>query len=110
MELTLREVPGFVPAWSFAAGSNPAERRGRSARRQALVALRLSFSRAAAELQGPEAARLQALVRQACEPIELWLLQAALATALSDDEVGEAHRRAMRQALAAVFSGSPLLA
>lgn len=103
MELTLREVPGFVPPWTFAACRDPQERRGRAERRRAFIDLRLCCGRAAAAVPGEWGLRLQAQVRQACEPIELWLLQSSLLAALPDDEAGRRHREAVAAALAACF-------
>lgn len=102
LNLTLREIPDFPPPWSYASAGHPGERRGRIAARRAFVDLKLSFTRAAAELADSYGHELQAQVRQACEPIELWLLRTALLTALPDERV-ESHRRAIELALGQVF-------
>lgn len=111
-ELTLREIPNFLPPWSYVCASRPAERRGHLAARQAFVALKLCFTRAAAEACGAAADELRQLVRQASEPIELWLLRGTLLAALPDDDDGRArqHRLAIEQALRRVYPSlaSPL--
>jgi len=102
MDLTLREIPDFPPPWSYASAGQPGERRGRIAARRAFVELKLCCTRAAAELGGPYGGQLQRQIRQACEPIELWLLRGALLTALPDERA-EPHRRAIELALDRVF-------
>lgn len=104
MQLTLREIPGFLPPWAYASAGRPDERRGRVAARRAFVELKLSFLRAAADLQGDIAHELQHRVRQACEPIELWLLRASILTALPGDcDRLEEHRLAMQTALDRIY-------
>lgn len=103
-ELTLREIPNFPPPWSYVCAQRPEERRGRMAARQAFVGLKLCFTRAAAEARGAAADELRRRVRQAGEPIELWLLRAPLLAALPDDmEQVEQHRLAIEQALRQVY-------
>lgn len=106
LQLTLREIPQFPPPWAFASAGRPDERRGRVAARRAFVALKLCFMRAAAEVTGETGLHLQQLVRQANEPIELWLIRSAVLAALMDDgEQLAEHRNAMREALAHAFPG-----
>ena len=106
--LTLREIPSFPPPWAYASvrGDPQAlrERRGRQAAQRALVELRLSFSRAAAEVRGAVGHQLQRLVREAAEPLDLWLLQPTLLDALPPDcPRAEQHGQAMAQGLAALL-------
>jgi hypothetical protein len=107
MDLTLREIPRFPPPWAFASSGRAEERRGRVLMRRAFVELKLVFMRAAADVPGPAGQQLQTRVRQAAEPIELWLLRAALLGALmfDDEERAADHREAMATALAQVFPG-----
>ncbi|MBA4344349.1 MAG: hypothetical protein C0423_19595 [Methylibium sp.] len=106
IELTLREIPNFPPPWSYVCAQRPEDRRGRLAARQAFVSLKLCFTRAAAEARGSASEELRRLVRQACEPIELWLLRAPLLAALPDDiDQVEQHRLAIEQALRQVYPG-----
>jgi hypothetical protein len=106
LHLTLREIPYFPPPWSFACAGRPNERRGRIALRQAFVELKLIFMRAASDVPGDTGRHLQTLVRQACEPIELWLIHGSLLAALPDEsEMGreQFHRGALRVALASSY-------
>jgi len=105
VQLTLREIPGFLPPWAYASAGQPGERRGRIAARRAFVDLKLSFMRAAAELPGERGAELQHLVRQACEPIELWLLRGCILAALPDEDIerNSQHRQSMQAALDSMF-------
>ncbi len=105
IELTLREIPDFPPPWSYVSANRPDERRGRMAARAAFCALKLCFSRAAADARGSVAEELRRRVRQANEPIDLWLLRTALLAALPDDqpERVDEHRHAMQQALSRVM-------
>lgn len=106
MDLTLREIPAFPPPWAFASTGRSEERRGRVAARRAFVALRLSFMRAAADVPGMAGEQLQRAVRQASEPIELWLLQTSLLAALPEGcERAPGHSLAMQDALAQVGPG-----
>lgn len=107
MDLTLRDIPHFPPSWAFASAGRPDERRGRLAARRAFVDLKLIFMRAAADVRGETGQQLQQSVRQASEPIELWLMRSAvLAALLGDEEANLAtHRQAMRDALAEAFPG-----
>lgn len=109
--LTLREIPQFPPPWAYACVGQPHERRGRVAARRAFVDLKLSFMRAAAQAPGETGRHLQQLVRQACEPIELWLIRSTLLAALPDEREDwdntAAHAQAMQQALAQAFPEIP---
>ncbi|MCV2357248.1 hypothetical protein LNV09_24145 [Paucibacter sp. B2R-40] len=105
LHLTLRDIPRFPPPWSYACAGRPDERRGRIALRRAFVELKLSFLRAAADVPGEIGSHLQTLVRQASEPIELWLLHTSLLAAMPcelDHELGRAqqHRHSLSTALA----------
>lgn len=111
--LTLRDIPSFPPPWAYASvrGDPQAlrERRGRLAAQRGLVALRLSFSRAAAEVGGATGQQLQRLVREAADALELWLLQPLLMDALPPDcPRAEQHDLAMAQDLAALLPSRQL--
>ncbi|MFY7867766.1 hypothetical protein [Roseateles sp.] len=107
MQLTLREIPHFPPPWAYACAGRPDERRGRIAVRKAFVALKLTFTRAAAEVSGEIGQSLQSIVRQASEPIELWLIRSTLLAALPlDSERANDHRLAVLDALSQVYPGS----
>ncbi len=100
MELTLRDIPHFPPPWAFACTAQSDERRGRIAARRSFVALKLCFMRAAAELRGVHGEHLQTLIRQASEPIELWLIRGSLLAALSRmGETGLMHSARVQLAL-----------
>lgn len=104
--LTLREIPSFQAPWAYACAGQPHERRGRMVARRAFVELKLCFMRAAAQAPGETGQQLQQLVRQAAEPIELWLIRTAVLAALpADNNEAAQHAQAMREALAGVFPG-----
>ncbi|MCV2371202.1 hypothetical protein [Roseateles oligotrophus] len=108
LHLTLREIPRFPPPWSYACAGRPDERRGRIALRQAFVQLKLTFLRAAADVPGEIGKHLQTLVRQASEPIELWLIHGSLLAAIPcdlEDSLGQAqqHRQSLLTALASSY-------
>ncbi|WIV99862.1 MULTISPECIES: hypothetical protein [Roseateles] len=104
MELTLRDIPHFPPPWAFACTAQTDERRGRIAARRSFVALKLCFMRAAAELRGVSGEHLQTLVRQASEPIELWLIRGSLLAALERaGESGLMHSDRLKEALHAAL-------
>lgn len=104
MELTLRDIPAFLPPWAFACVGQAQDRRSRQGARRHFVELKLCFTRVAAELQGPQGLALQERVRQAAEPIELWMLHTTLVASLPLDHLrGEHHRQAMQEALDRVF-------
>lgn len=104
MELTLRDIPHFPPPWAFACTAQSDERRGRIAARRSFVALKLCFMRAAAELRGVHGEHLQTLIRQASEPIELWLIRGSLQSALARaGEAGLMHSERLQEALNEAF-------
>lgn len=109
MELTLREIPLFPPPWAYACAGKPDERRGRVAARRAFVELKLAFMRAVHDVPGEAGLILQQQVRQASEPIELWLIRSAVLAALPEaDELhdgAESHCRAMQRSLTSIFPG-----
>ncbi len=110
LQLTLREIPHFPPPWSYACAGRPDERRGRIALRRAFVDLKLSFMRAAADVPGDMGRHLQTLVRQAAEPIELWLIHGSLLAALpreleTEPGLSQRHRHALLAAMASSYPG-----
>ncbi|MCH7344975.1 hypothetical protein LZ017_16460 [Pelomonas sp. CA6] len=109
MTLTLRSIPDFPPPWAYASVRFPqaslSDRRGRAQAREHFLALKLACSRAAAELQGPGAGELQARIRTAGEPIELWVLSHPLLEALPTEcPRAERHRADIDQLLCAFAS------
>lgn len=105
LTLTLRDIPNFPPPWAFASLSSQGDRRGRSSRvRQTFVELKLVCTRIAAEVTGQQGAELQRQVRQACEPIELWMLRGVLLAALPEHcELALVYRADMELAIARAF-------
>jgi hypothetical protein len=105
LTLTLRDIPDFPPPWAFASLSGMGERRGRSSRmRQTFVELKLVCTRIAAEVPGSQGIELQRQVRQACEPIELWMLRSTLLSALPEHcELALVYRADMEIAMARAF-------
>jgi hypothetical protein len=108
LHLTLREIPRFAPPWSYACAGRPDERRNRIALRRAFVSQKIAFMRAAADVPGEIGRHLQMLIRQANEPIELWLLHASLLAAIPsdlDENLGRAqeHRDSLLAALASNY-------
>ena len=106
IELTLREIPRLPAALELCL-RQPARRAARPhgcpsglLRAQALLQPRRRRT-----ARGSLADELRRRVRQANEPIDLWLLRTALLTALPDDqpERAEEHRLAMQQALSRVM-------
>jgi hypothetical protein len=85
----------------------PDERIARIAARRAFVELKLSFMRAAADIDGPEGALLQRQVRRASEPVHLWRLRAAvLASLRAHHERTPVHRLELRRQLDSIFADS----
>ncbi|MDM4764958.1 hypothetical protein [Pelomonas sp. SE-A7] len=102
--LTLREIPNFPPPWAFASLGGGQERRGRNRMREAFVHLKLACTRIAAEVPGLLGLELQRQVRQACEPIELWMLRGALLQALPPEcECAEVYKADIELAMAKAF-------
>ncbi|MDN3921782.1 hypothetical protein [Roseateles violae] len=110
MQLTLREIPQFLPPWAYASAGRPDERRGRLAARRSFVEQKLVFMRAAARVAGPLGQALQQQLRQASEPIELWLLRSKLLDALLADEEDrlDPQRQQMCDALDSAFAETEL--
>lgn len=90
--------PGALPQ----AFGMPGDRSARLAARRAFVALKLSFLEA---LQGEAGtAWLQAQVRSAEEPVDLWLLRAPVFAALAgSDATHRGRRQLLRRSLDSVF-------
>lgn len=105
MTLTLRDIPNFPPPWAFASLGGQSERRDhRSRMRQTFIELKLVCTRIAAEVPGAQGAELQRQVRQACEPIELWMLRSTLLAALPEHcELALVYRADMEIAMARAF-------
>lgn len=93
MELTLREIPDFLPPWSYAClGAERRDLARRTAARRAFVQLKLGFTRAAALVGGPTGAALQRQICHASEPLELWMLQGRLLAALPEESAQQQAR------------------
>ncbi len=74
------------------------------AARRAFVALKVAFAEAVVEIPGESAAWLQEQVRLAEEPVDLWLLRAAVLGALSGpDPMRRLQRQRLRRALEVMF-------
>lgn len=69
----------------------PGDREARLAARRAFVALKLDFTAALADM--PEAGWLQARVRHAEEPLDLWRLRAPVFAAIGGADAGYRQRR-----------------
>jgi hypothetical protein len=69
----------------------PHDRLAQLAARRAFVELKHTFLRTVAPLQGPRAAWLQHQVRLAEEPVDLWLLRAAVFAELPQGGEGRAE-------------------
>jgi len=80
----------------------PGDRGARTAARRAFVELKLDFLAALADV--PTAAWLQAQVRSAEEPVDLWLLRAPVFAALAGADPDYRRRRQqLRRGLDSVF-------
>jgi len=91
------------------AGGMPADRLARIAARRAFVALKLSFLYVVDGLDGH--GELQARVRRAEEPIELWALRAPVFAALTGEQARQrSHRQLLNRSLESMFpAASPQL-
>lgn len=92
----------FSPGAALPEGGLPGDRGARLAARQAFVALKHSFVSA---LQGqPGSEWLQAQVRAAEEPVDLWLLRGPVFAVLTGTDAERRQRRqALRRSLDSVF-------
>ena len=75
---------------SFADGGMPQDRAARIAARRAFVEMKLLFLRATAPLEDRKGEWLRHQVRQATDPLDLWLLRGPVLRALSVDD--QRHR------------------
>lgn len=78
----------------------PLERGARLAARRAFVELKQTFLEALADV--PDASWLRSQVRNAEEPVDLWLLRGPVFDALAGT-VHRQHRRALRRGLDSIF-------
>jgi len=92
----------FTPDASLPGAGLPGDRRALFAARQSFVALKLAFLDALESVGGQEAAWLRAQVRSAEEPVDLWLLRAAVFAAIAGPERRPA-RQTLRRALDMLF-------
>lgn len=82
----------------------PQDRHARIAARRSFVALKHRFMAAVAELYGERADWLRYQVRQAQDPVDLWLLRGAVFLALErEGPAAERTQRELRRQLDAVF-------
>ncbi|MFN0185572.1 MAG: hypothetical protein ACKVQR_17305 [Aquabacterium sp.] len=81
----------------------PIERLARLAARRTFVAMKMLFIDAVAGLAGERSAWLRHQVRQADDPIDLWLLRGLVFEALPDDGSGRHHRQMLERILQQVF-------
>jgi hypothetical protein len=85
----------------------PNERIARIAARRAFVELKMTFMRAAADIDGSLGERLRRQVRHASEPVQLWRLRAAVLAALrANHERTPVHRVELRRQLDSIFADS----
>ena len=92
----------FTPDAGLAGAGLPGDRTAILAARHALLALKLAFLDALESVGGQEAAWLRSQVRSAEEPVDLWLLRAAVFAAIAGPERRHA-RQALRRALDGLF-------
>ncbi len=87
----------------------PHDRLARIAARRAFVELKTTFQRAVDPLQGKRGEWLKYQVRQAEEPVDLWLLRAAVFAALPEgDERAQAERRELQRGIESLFPDSAM--
>ncbi len=85
----------------------PQDRMARLAARRVFVDLKADFIAAVAYLGGAQGDWLRAQVRAAEEPVDLWLLRAAVMQALSQrDEATLSWRRKLKRSLEQIFPDS----
>ena len=85
----------------------PQDRHARIAARRAFVELKQRFMSAVASLSGMRGDWLRYQVRQAHEPVDLWLLRSAVFDALAQhDHYHRRTRNELRRALDSVFPDS----
>jgi hypothetical protein len=105
---TPREGPALpAPRDYTPAAATPADRLAALSARRAFVALKLTFLEAAAALQGEQMQWLREQVRAAEDPVDLWLLRAALFSGLAGaDPDRKRLRRRLRRAIEGMY-GEP---
>jgi hypothetical protein len=92
----------FTPSAGMPGIGLPGDRDTRIAARGAFVALKLSFLQSLCDASGADWLRAQ--VRSAEQPVDLWLLRAAVFDALAGtDSVHRGRRQALRRALDSMF-------
>jgi hypothetical protein len=85
----------------------PHDRLARIAARRVFVDLKADFMAAVADLSDMHGEWLRAQVRAAEEPVDLWLLRAAVLQALNQrDEAARSWRRKLRRSLEQIFPDS----
>ena len=95
-----------APAWLPGAGL-PQDRHARIAARRCFVALKHRFMAAVAELDGQRADWLRFQVRQAQDPVDLWLLRGLVFEALdSEGPAAERTQAELSRVLDSVFPDS----
>jgi hypothetical protein len=92
----------FTPDAGVPGAGLPGDRNALLAARRALFDLKLAFLDALDSVGGQEAAWLRSQVRHADEPVDLWLLRAAVFAAIAGPERRPA-RQALRRALDGLF-------
>jgi hypothetical protein len=92
-------VSGPPAGWGL-----PHDRHARIAARRSFVALKHRFMNAVNDVTGPRADWLRFQVRQAEEPVDLWLMRGLVDDALErEGPATERTRRELREALAQMF-------
>jgi hypothetical protein len=92
----------FTPDAGLPGAGLPGDRAVRQAAQAAFVDLKLAFLVALESVAGQEAAWLRAQVRSAEEPVDLWLLRAAVFAAIAGPE-RRPRRQSLRRALDSLF-------
>jgi hypothetical protein len=96
----------YTATGPLAAAGMPQERLARIAARQAFVQMKTAFMEAVAHLDGEPGRWLQHQVRQAQEPVDLWLLRGAVFRALREEDEAEEQRLRLNRCLDSVFPRS----
>jgi hypothetical protein len=96
--------PSMLPSAALPGAGLPQERLARIAARRAFVDIKRRFIDAVAEVAGQRGQWLRYQIRQAHEPVDLWLLRGAVFSALHGGDDRSGHLRLdLHRALDCVF-------
>ncbi len=105
-----RQYLGDMPAGVLGEPGMPHDRHARIAARRSFVGLKQQFMQAVSLLDGMRGDWLRHQVRQAHEPIDLWMLRGAVFAALETLDAHSRHTRdALDRELDSVFPDSGIL-